>query len=817
MRNIIAILTLLTASSFYSDVNAQTTKTQVSGAIQDANGKGLEAATVNLLHAKDSSIVKLAAADKSGNYKFEDLKEGRYLVGATAIGYGKTYSPLFEISTLSPSIVLKAIPLTTTATALGNVTVTAKRPLIEQKIDRTVVNVEASVTNVGSTALEVLEKSPGITVDKDGNISLKGKQGVMVLVDGRPTQLGSADLANLLRSMNASQLDQIEIMTNPPAKYDAAGNAGIINIKTKKTKTFGYNGSLTMGYGQGWLPKSNEGLNFNYRAGKVNVFTNLSHNFRKNKNYLEIHRNALDRNTKEINSSIEQLAKMKNTNHSYSAKVGMDYFANKNTTIGFVVNGFTSSGDWSSTNNALGYSGSGLLRSRTLSEAASKNEFYSLSANLNFRQVYKGERELTADLDYSSYENKENQSLFTFYNDAFGNKTAGSDTLYSAIPQAISIYSARLDYLHPLKKGARFETGIKTSYVETNNNARYDTTDGGKVVTDINRLNHFIYEEIINAAYANYSTPLGKKWSTQLGLRLENTISRGDQITQKQTFDRDYTNLFPTAFVQYKHSDKNVFGLNYGRRVRRPNYESLNPFIEYIDPYTYSKGNPFLKPQFSHNIELSHTFRNFLTSTLNYTKTDDILQQFIEQNGDTAYMNQGNIAKQRQYGIAISWNMPITKWWTSSIYVNASDNRFEGIIDNTPVVVDAQMIMLNGSQQFKFAKTWSAELSGFWRTKGVEGVMVTQPLGMLAMGVSKQVLNNKATIRMNVRDILYTQKFKATTKYANVDARFKEWRDSRVVNIGFTYRFSKGKMSNAPKRRTNSSGSDEQSRVGGGN
>lgn len=817
MRKLLSIITLLTVNSLGYVSQAQTNNYHISGTVQDITGKVLEAATINLLRAKDSSVVKLAAANKNGQYSFEIPTDGKYLVLASAVGYSKVYSAPFDVNAATPTIALKALQLDNKNTALGNVTVTAKRPLVEQKIDRTVVNVEAAVTNVGASAMEVLEKSPGVTVDKDGNISLKGKQGVMVLVDGRPTQLGSADLANLLRNMNANQLDQIEIMTNPPAKYDAAGNAGIINIKTKKTKQFGYNGSLTLGYGQGWLPKFNEGFNFNYRNGKINVFTNLSHNYRKNKNYLQIHRNALDRNTKEINSSIEQLAEMKNENNSYNAKVGLDYSANKNTTFGIVLGGFMNTGDWNSTNNAYGYSSTKMLRSHTLSEAHSDSKFKNFNTNLNFRKTYKGERELTADLDYNTYETRENQSLYTFYNDAFGNVIDNSDTLYSYMPQNINIYSGRLDYLHPLKKGARFETGIKTSYVETDNNARYDTTDAGRIVTDVNRLNHFIYEEIINAAYANYSTPLGKKWSTQLGLRLENTISRGNQITQKQKFERDYTNLFPTAFIQYKLSDKNVFGLNYGRRIRRPNYESLNPFIEYIDPYTYQKGNPYLKPQFSNNVELSHTFKNFLTTTLNYTQTNDILQQVIEQNGDTAYVNQSNIAKQRQFGIAVSLNMPVTKWWTTSIYVNASDNRFEGIIDNTPVGVNAQMIMLNGSQQFKFAKTWSAEVSGFWRSKGVEGIIVTRPVGVLNMGVSKQIMKNKATVRLNVRDIMQTQKFKAQTKYANVDASFKEWRDSRVVNLGFTYRFSKGKLNgNAPKRR-NSSASDEQSRVGGGN
>jgi hypothetical protein len=707
-------------------------------------------------------------------------------------------------------------------TALGNVTVTAKRPLIEQKIDRTIVNVEAAVTNVGSSALEVLEKSPGITVDKDGNISLKGKQGVMVLVDGRPTQLGSADLANLLRNMNANQLDQIEIMTNPPAKYDAAGNAGIINIKTKKTKQYGYNGSLSLGYGQGKYPKFNEGINFNYRQNKINLFTNISHNYRKSFQRLDINRNNLDNNTKEVQSFISQDAHMMNENNSFNAKIGMDYSANKNTTFGIVVGGIYNTGDFTNMNFSNGFEKTGILKNITNSETASGSTFKNFSTNLNFRKVYKGGKELTADIDYVTYNTKEDQTLYAHEYNNLGNKIGLSDTLFTLLPQVIDIYSGRIDYLQPFKNGARFEAGFKSSYVETDNDARFDTAANGSINQDFNRSNHFIYDEMINAAYVNYSTPLGKKWNTQLGLRLENTIANGqsnfkrNDRQQTEEFDRDYTSLFPTAFLQYKHSDKNVFGLNYGRRVRRPNYESLNPFIKYLDPYTYQKGNPYLKPQFSHNVELSHTFKNILTTTLNYTNTDDIIQQFIEQNGDTAYMNQGNIAKQRQFGAAVSLNMPITKWWNSSIYINASDNRFEGLINNSPVVVDAKMVMINGSQQFKFAKTWSAEVSGFWRSKGVEGIIVTKPVGMLAMGVSKQIMKNKATLRLNVRDILYTQKFRAETKYANVDANFKEWRDSRVVNIGFTYRFSKGKMNgNSPKRRTGSA-SDEQNRVGGG-
>ena len=271
MRKILTLLTVaLTTLSFVSQAQLKTGK--ISGTVIDGSVKTIESATITLLRSKDSSVVKMSVADKSGKYEFDAVPEGTYFVSITAIGHNKGFSEIFDISSIHPSVSLKTIELIPKPKAMGEVTVTAKKPLVEQKLDRMLVNVEASVTNVGATAMEVLEKSPGITVDKDGNISLKGKQGVQVYIDGRPSYLGGTDLANYLRNMNASQLDQIEIMTNPPAKYDAAGNSGIINIKTKKTKQIGYSGSISSAWSQGRYAKINESVNFNYRKNKVNLF-----------------------------------------------------------------------------------------------------------------------------------------------------------------------------------------------------------------------------------------------------------------------------------------------------------------------------------------------------------------------------------------------------------------------------------------------------------------------------------------------------------------------------------------------------------------
>ena len=793
---------------------------RISGSVHDGSQRSIESASVTLLKVKDSSVVKIAVADKAGGYSFDGIQHGDYLVSVTATGHQKAYSQAFSITSDKSSISLDVITLLPQEKTMTGVTVSAKRPLVEQKIDRTVINVESSVTNVGSSALEVLEKSPGISVDKDGNISLKGKDGIIVLVDGRPTQLGAADLANYLRSMHASQLDQIEIMTNPPAKFDASGNAGVINIKTKKNKQFGYNGSISLGYGYGRYNKFNEGLNFNYRKNKWNLFTNLSHNYRKNFNELDIERTFRDDDSKAITKFFAQEARMSNSFNSFNAKLGADYSASKNTTLGIVFSGYSNPGTYGNDNISRLYQPPGVFQSETRAIVKHDSKWDNFSTNLNFRtQLDTTGRELTADLDYLNYNSTRDQLLVNSYFDAMGQPTFQPDSLLGSLPQNINIYSGRVDYVQPLKKGARFEAGIKSSIVKTDNNAIYDSLLNGQVVRDLNRSNHFIYEENINAAYVNLSTPLSKKLSAQLGLRLENTIAKGNQVTTDTTFDRNYTQLFPTAYFQYKANDKNSFVINYGRRINRPNYQSLNPFINFLDKYTYQMGNPNLKPMFSHNIELSHSFKGILTTTLNFSRTTDIIQQVMEQieEKNETFVKQENIAERNQIGLSINATTKFAKWHNGNVYVNVFNNQFKGVVNDTTIDVSGTTLMLNASQQFTLPKGWSAEVSGFYRTKGIEGVFNVKGMGMLNLGVGKNILKNNGSIRVNVRDVLYTRINKLDSRFGSVDAKVIERGESRVVNVGFSYRFNKGKMNGGPKKRTQGSATEEQNRVGGGN
>jgi len=805
---------------------------KVTGSIKDGgNQKIIDAASVSLLSAKDSSLVKTAVADKNGNFTFENLKDGNYLVMATSLGHSRSYSRSFSISSGQETVALEVLQLLPVSKNLQEVSVSSKKPLIERKLDRTIVNVDASITNAGNTALEVLEKSPGITVDKDGNISLKGKSGVVIYLDGRPSYLSGPDLANMLRNMTASQLEQIEIMTNPPAKFDAAGNAGVINIKTKKNKQFGYNGSITSGYTQGRYARFNESVSFNYRNQKVNFYSTLNYNRNHRSEELYITRNFRESATKEIKSIFDQKTSMENQRHYYNAKIGADFFVSKKTTLGVGVNGFYNPSTWESVSSTDIYDPNHVLTSKTGATTRNDEKWKNFSGNVNFRTVLDSAgQEITADVDYVQYTATSSQPLTSYYYDAMGNLTQAPDLLLGTLPTDIRIYSGKIDYSLPLKKGAKFEAGIKSSYVKTDNDARYDSVKTNYMLLDSGRSNHFVYDENINAAYVNYSRPLGKKWSAQLGLRLENTnangVSKGYAFNTQENrfvytetkFKRSYSQLFPTVYLQYTASENNQFVINYGRRIQRPDYEDMNPFVHFIDRYTFEQGNPNLSPQFAHNIELSHTYKGFLTTTVNYTNTTNIMQQVLEQNevSNETFIKKANIANSKQIGLTVSANKSITKWWSANVYTNVYNNHFKGVVNNDPISIGVTTFLAQMQHQFKFKKGWAAELSGFYRSKGLEGVIYIRPIAQVNAGFSKQVLRNKGSIRLNVRDIFAGGVFKGYSKYSNVDAQFRNVNDSRAVSVSFTYRFSKGKLK-AGSSKKNGGASDEQNRVKSGN
>jgi iron complex outermembrane receptor protein len=793
---------------------------KIKGTVIDGNAKTIESSTVTLLRPKDSSVAKMSVADKTGHFEFENVSEGTYVVSISAVGHQKGYSEVFEITSEKNSVELKPIQLVPLVKDMAGVTVSARKPLIEQRMDRTIVNVDAAVSNVGATAIEVLEKSPGITIDKDGNISLKGKQGVQVYIDGRPSYLSGQDLVNLLKNMMASQLDQIEIMTNPPAKYDAAGNSGIINIKTKKNKQVGFNGNVSAGYSQGKYWRTNESVNMNYRNGKINAFMNYGFNKAYNFQELKIHRTYLHPD-KTVDALFDQVAFMPRHNTSNNLKVGLDYFLDKKTTVGFVASGFVNDEYQLNYNTAYLKNSFNEVDSIVYSTGKMTDTWKNRTLNLNFRREFDSTgRELTADLDYSKYLSSNDQLFINASYNPDGTKR-GQTNLLGDLPVDIGIYSAKMDYTHPLTKQSKIEAGVKASYVNTDNQANYYNWLAAEWVPDYGKTNTFKYKENINAAYLNFSTQ-HKKIGVQAGLRFENTNYKGHQLGNVQkpdsSFNNSYNNIFPTVFVTYAASKNHQFGFNVGRRIDRPAYQDLNPFLFFLDNYTYESGNPFLKPQYSNNIEVSHTYKGFLQTTLNYSRTKNFFTETFQQVDHATIVRNGNIGVRQNAGISISAQVQPTKWWSASLYGNYNYSKFEGELYGEQLRVSAPNVLFNVSNQLKFKKGWSGEVSGFYRSKGIEGQIVIQPMGQLTIGASKQVMKGKGTVRFNARDILYTNWAKGSIDFASTQATFENRRDSRMASIAFTYRF--GKPIKGPQNNRKKGGADEEQnrvKVGGNN
>jgi iron complex outermembrane recepter protein len=821
MRNILATLMVCLLIFSTLSVFAQSDG-RVNGTVGDAKGQTIEAATITLLQAKDSSRLKTTVTDKTGHFTFDHVAAGKYLISASSVGFGSVYSSVFNV-TVAATRNLSPLVLTSASTSLQAFAVIGKKPLIEQRADRTIVNVDASPSNAGSTAMDVLEKSPGITLDKDDNISLKGKQGVTIMIDNKPTYLSASQLASYLRSLPASALDQIEIMTNPSAKYDAAGNSGIINIKTKKNKMKGFNGNVNLTYNQGVYAKPSGSVNLNYRDGKANYFLNAGYAHWEGFQTLQIGRKYLNADDKTINSIFQQETNMRFTNPELNLKFGMDYYLTQKTTIGFVVSGFRNKEENRSSSNIKLLSPNYSLDSIVSSPSTNNTTWKNGSANLNFRHTYDSTgRELTADLDYVHYGSVSDQY--------FDNLTYAPDMtlldqniLTGHLPSAINIYTFKTDYTRPLAHGYKLETGLKLSYVNTDNTADYFDMVNKVAEVDTGKTNHFLYRENVNAAYVNMTKQF-KKLTVQLGARLENTNYSGHQlgngisvVNRDSSFSRSYVNLFPTAFFSYELNEKNQFTLNYGRRIDRPAYQDLNPFLFYLDEFTYQAGNPYLQPQYTQNVEASHTYHHFLTTTLNYSYTKNFFTETFEQSGQATIVRNGNIGSRQDAGISVSAQVPVVKWWTAVLYSDLNYNKFSGMLYGEDIDVSATTLLLNVNNQFSFSHGWGGELSGFYRTKGVEGQVIVDPLGQASGAISKKILNDKASLKLAIRDMFYTNHPHGYINFQQTEATFSNRRDSRQVALSFSWNFGKP-LKGMSGNHSHSGAGDEQNRVkAGGN
>jgi len=802
MKQIVAVITIL----FLTITAFSQNQGKVSGNINTGNNLPVENATVSLLRSKDSAIIKTALPDAKGNFEFEQLKTGSYLVAVSLVGYKKYYSAIFTIGDTQNDIKLSAITLQANNNQLGDVTVQARKPFIERKADRYVVNVESSITAAGSTALEILEKAPGVMVNQESGLNIKGKAGVTVMIDGKPSPLSGADLINYLKSIPSANIERIDIITNPSAKYDASGNAGIIDIRFKKDKRDGYNGNIGINYGQGVYEKPSINGAINFRNKKWNLFTTNAFNAPKTFTDFHITRKffAGSNLNGPVQSIFDQKTFTRQPQKSYNMRTGADFYASKKTVIGVLLNTTLYNGTRDGNSLAEITNANGVLQFTNNTRNLLKDKRYNLLGNFNFKHVLDSTgSEINADIDMGKFHARPRQDIFIKTYDASGNPQT-NDTQKSDQESTITVNSIKVDYTRPYGKTARLEAGLKSSIVKTDNDVKFFSVVNGVDILDVNRSNQFVYTENVNAAYTSFSKDFTKN-SIQLGLRVEHTNAKGNQITTGQKVKRNYVQWFPNASASQKLNENNEISIAYSKRIDRPTYRQLNPFKLLVDNYTYVLGDPYLNPVITHQVQLGYTFQQKYNATFSYTRSTDAITDVFVQDDATKISSQipANMQTFQQYDLSINIPFNIKRWMTSNFSGSVNYSKYNSPLQGGNLENKFTAWDFNTTNNFIIGKKgWSAELNAFYQSKSVWGQFIIRNLAQVSLGIQKISANKRSVFKLSAADIFATNHIAVIVQYQNQDWFTDRRWDSRFVTFSYTYRFGKNTVARARNRTT---------------
>ncbi len=788
---------------------AQNNLASISGKVVNDNGKPVPSATIILYTAKDSSLIKAVVNYTDGEFEINELKPGKYFLIVTSVGYKQGGSKNFELKG-SQSYFLAPISLSTDHTKLTDVNIQAKKPIIEVTADKTIFNVEGSINANGSNAFELLQKSPGVTIDKDDNISLKGKNGVRIYIDGKLSQMAGNDLSEFLRSINSADLEAIEMISNPSAKYEASGNAGIINLRLKKNKNFGTNGGVSVGGGFAHSPKANSSFNINHRDKTINAFANYSNSFGIRRQFFNLYRiqkdTVYDQHT--INYSDPKI-------HNF--KAGIDFFIDPKNTIGFVVNGNFNDATYSNNGSALIMKNGVSSPQKILFASGISNvDRSNLNYNINYRYATPKGTELLIDADLGRFRSKATSIQPNYYKTPSGSLL--EEKIYrNSTPTDIDIETFKIDYETSAGKG-KFGIGGKYSNVKTKNIFDFYNVLGGINVLDSNRSNKFNFTENINAGYINFSSPLGKKWSMRAGVRMENTISEGDLISLHPQPDgsvkRNYVDFFPSGALTLTPNEKNSFNLSYSRRIDRPNYADLNPFEDRIDELTYQKGNAFLRPQYTNILEFTHTYKSKFNTTLSYSHIKDFRTNIIDTTeSNRVFRTVKNLASQDIFNFNFSAPITITKWWNAFFTANAYNSLYKADFGtNKKINLNIFAYSFFAQQTFTLTDGFTFELSAFYNSPTIwGGTFKTDAVYNVDAGLQKSIFKKNGNIKISYTDILRSQTFRGISDFGGAYLDVSGRGESTQLRINFTYRFGNKQIKAA--RQHKSGLEDENNRI----
>ena len=804
------ILVLFTGFFFLSSAQKNNFKVLVT----DNAKNPVAAATLELHLSADSSIIQQTVTNEAGIFQFNNIADGTYFIIAGSGGFLTRKGLNFTIAKGSSHFDTLKVVLVHSDKILNTVTVASRKPLIENRPDKTIVNVDAFLNNAGSSILDVLGGSPNVDVDINGSINVKGRPGALVFIDGKQNYLTGTDLINYLNSIPASQVDQIEIMTHPSARYDAAGNSGIINIKLKKNKQVGLNANLSLSYMQGFYPRTLNSLILNYKRGNWNFFSNINFDYIKRYTRRDWSRNIYD----SANNSNVQYNQDENDisiapTHSISA--GVDYTLRKKLRLGLVLSNRSSAQENDVTDISLfnDLKNNGRPISFLNDYNIINNPWVNNDIGLNLNVNISDKKIWSTDLNYEKYQFNSHQQSANYSYDSLGNLITASLNPYiqkAVLPSSIEILSAKTDYSYAFKN-MKLETGAKISFTRSANNSSFYFFQNNEFQQDLNLTNFYDYKENINGAYFNLQQQL-KKWNWQAGLRLEQTNTSGRQNVSNQNFNNSYLQVFPTIYISYQPNEKHDFSISYGRRIDRPNYLDLNPFLYLLDQYTYRKGNPDLKPFFSSEFELDYNYKGNLHADIGYGKATNIIDILFMQNDSTRVLLQSpaNVNSLATIALNINYNLAIKKWSTIVFSYSLYNNHYNGQSNGNTIDNSITTNLINYTQQFRFTKGWSSEISVVYRSPILLTAITTRGSRKISsLGIGKEILNGKGTLKLKLTDPLYIQKSNGFTGFGDIHTTIKFREDSRRLGLTFTYRFQKGIKSNARKLYT----PDERARI----
>jgi len=779
---------------------------QVTGSLK-LNKETKQGTSVLLFQKEKDMLYKSAVTQNDGIFTFSAIEPGTYIVKIDVPEYESYRSE--DIVVTTASVNLPVIELgKRKVNELAEVTV-QKRPLIQVLADKTVFNVQNTINATGNSGFDLLRKAPGIVIDNNDNLIVEGKTGVLIYIDGKQSYLTGSDLTNYLKTLQANDIDSIEIITQPSSKFDAAGNAGIVNIKLKRNKNFGTNGSASTGLNVGKYFTSINSLSLNNRNKKSNIYGSYSNRFGDNYNYININREQGIKN-------FVSKSKTKNSPNANNFKLGYDYYANSKNTFGIIVTGnFNNSYNDLRTRTEIKPLNSFVVDSILIARNDAHTKTYNLYSNFNYKYADTTGVSFNVDLDYGKYDNKDNKYQPNAYFLIDGTPLTVNNSLQDT-KVAVDIATAKADYERKLWKG-KLSFGGKVSFVKTDNALDFFNATPTTILFNTSRSNQFIYKENVNAGYLNYNLTF-KKFNLQAGLRVENTSSEGNLnafvVSNNQKVKRNYTDFFPSGGITYQLNLKNSLALIYSRRIERPNYQSLNPFEYQLDELSYHKGNPFLKPQYTDNIKLSHTFNYKLNTSLSYTHITDFFAQVIEPAGpNKSFLNSKNVATQQVVNLGISYPFDVAKWWSVYMSVNAFQSKY---ISTDPSFISTQQetVSLYGQNNFKLPQGINLEISGWYSSPSVwGGTFKTKSIGSLDLAVQKQFLSKRLTARLAFSDVLYTSSWYGFTRVNGLRNEATGGSDSRQVRFNLSYNFGSDAIKKSRERKTGLE--DEKTRIGG--